>query len=532
MLLPKKLFVIALLIAIIPVCTFSQVLLPMNNSFTQNNDKDIYSGWRPMSFTSSKPLISTVYTASDTGIILCEAKGSSWLKRKLFYEDLLKADTADFSIRLNPLFDFSLTRNRKSENLLRNTRGILINGNIGKTLYFQTSYNETQASFTGYITDFISRYRVVPGQTRVKDFKSKAYDYGVARALVSWSPKSFLNLTFGHDNIFIGDGYRSLLLSDFTSPYPFLRITSTFRKLQYVTIFTSFQNLKEGNIIPDASTDWNAGYIKKTGTFHYLTWTPINTLQFSLFEGTIWKANASGYVFSLDKFNPLPLFHSTEFGLNNKNNVVLGLNFNYRVLYQLRIYGQLVVDNFSIKHLSDKGYRENKSGFQLGFKTYDPFHIEHLTVQGEYNSVKPYTYSHSTPIQSYTHFNQALAHPLGANFSEAVFISSYTYKRLLARIKINYASYGTDTSSTNFGNNIFSGYAPTSGETGNTTGQGVKAKLYYSEFQLCWLLNPKTNMNLFAGIALRNQEIAGNRTLDNLIFFGLRTSLTNEYFDF
>jgi hypothetical protein len=509
----------------------AQVLLPLNNSFSKNGDKEIYSGARPFTFTSSKPLFTKLYTANDTGIVLCESKGS-WLRRKLLSEDLLKADTADFSIRLNPLVDFSVTRDSHDKNHFRNTRGILLNGNIGKTLYFRTSYNETQASFADYITDFISKYRVVPGQTRVKDFKSKSYDYGVATALVSWSPKNFLNFTFGHDKVFFGDGYRSLLLSDFASPYPFMRITATFGKFQNVTMYTSFQNLKEGNVIPDASTDWDAGYVKKTGTFHYLTYTPINSLQISLFEGTIWKANATGYVFNIDKFNPIPLFHTAEFGLNNKNNVLCGINFNYRIMYSLRIYGQAIIDNFSLKHSPGNGYREDKTGFQFGFKTYDPFQLKNLTLQGELNSVRPYTYSHTYPIQSYSHYNQSLAHPLGANFMEALAISTYQYKRILARAKFIYAKYGSDSALTNYGKDIFSGFAPTSEITGNTTGQGIRTILTYSEFQLCWLLNPHTNMNVFAGIAFRNEQKSGIAVKDKLLFFGIRTSLSNEYFDF
>ena len=40
---------------------------------------------------------------------------------------------------------------------------------------------------------------------------------------VSYTPNKVLNIQFGHGKNFIGDGYRSLFLSDVSSPYPFLK---------------------------------------------------------------------------------------------------------------------------------------------------------------------------------------------------------------------------------------------------------------------------------------------------------------------
>ena len=50
-----------------------------------------------------------------------------------------------------------------------------------------------------------------------------------------------------------------------------------------------------------------------------------------------------------------------------------------------------------------------------------------LTV--EHNLARPYVYMHSTPgqtaIANYTHYNQSIAHPLGANFNELPGIGRY-----------------------------------------------------------------------------------------------------------
>ena len=61
---------------------------------------------------------------------------------------------------------------------------------------------------------------IIPGRGIAKDFKSDAYDYPVAEAYLSYTPSKYFNFQFGNGKNFIGDGYRSLFLSDVASPYP------------------------------------------------------------------------------------------------------------------------------------------------------------------------------------------------------------------------------------------------------------------------------------------------------------------------
>jgi hypothetical protein len=67
----------------------------------------------------------------------------------------------------------------------------------------------------------------------------------------------------------------------------------------------------------------------------------------------------------------------------------------------------------------------NKFGIQLGGKYIDAFGIKNLDLQLEMNRVRPFTYAHYDTINNYTHYNQPLAHPLGANFQELIGIARY-----------------------------------------------------------------------------------------------------------
>ena len=74
----------------------------------------------------------------------------------------------------------------------------------------------------------------------------------------------------------------------------------------------------------------------------------------------------------------------------------------------------------------------------------------------EHNRVRPFTYSHRDSVANYTHYNQPLAHPLGANFNETIGILRYQPApkwTLLA--KAMYWKQGLDTGGRSFGSNIF-----------------------------------------------------------------------------
>lgn len=52
----------------------------------------------------------------------------------------------------------------------------------------------------------------------------------MATGTISYALKKHFTFQTGHDRNFIGDGYRSLILSDNATPYPFLKIVTDFGK--------------------------------------------------------------------------------------------------------------------------------------------------------------------------------------------------------------------------------------------------------------------------------------------------------------
>jgi hypothetical protein len=102
-----------------------------------------------------------------------------------------------------------------------------------------------------------------------------------------------------------------------------------------------------------------------------------------------------------------------------------------------------------------------------------------LDYQTEWNYARPYTYSHYDDA-NYTHYNQSLAHPLGANFEEWSHIIRWQpIKKLQLTGRIIYANLGEDrTLLENWGQDILKDYDSRSRKVlyddqfGNYTGQG------------------------------------------------------------
>ena len=510
----------------------------LNNSFNYSVEKNLYT---PSSsfHTSVKPMLKyEIHTIINSDSIKntyyltpkFSGKFSKWVWRKLFNENLFVIKENGINITIDPVFNFETGKDISKNDDLKyvNTRGFLIEGSLGKDFSFSSTFYENQATFTDYINDAIHTYGIIPGQGGYKPFGKNGYDYAWANGYISYTPSRFFNIQFGHGKNFFGDGYRSLLLSDNTFNYPYLKITTNIWKFKYVNLYAEFQDLRTFHT-------YELGYRKKYGTFHYLSYAVNKRLQIGLFESVIWQAqDSSGYRgFDINYLNPVIFYRPVEFSLGSPDNALLGLNISYKLGQNYVLYGQLLLDEFKVHEvLSGNGWWGNKQAFQLGAKVFDVAEIKNLFLQTEYNYVRPYTYSHSSSLQNYGHYNQSLAHPVGANFWESVSIIKYSFKRLFAEYKFNYILYGADSANINYGKNIFLSYVNHPKDYDNFVGQGIKTHVIYNDFRISYLINPQTNFNISMGVSYRYQssDIAENKT--TYFYIGLRTSLHNFYYDF
>lgn len=459
-----------------------------------------------------------------------------WLNRKIFYESLITVDTMGLKLKIDPMVSFEVGResNNGSKNTVVNTRGVRVDGTIGSQFAFHTAFFESQAAFPSWVDSITRSLNVVPGQAMFKGFEFdrlnlKGFDYAFAEGHISYSPSKYFNFRFGHGKNFIGDGYRSLLLSDVAFSYPYLAINTRVWNIEYVNIFSQLQDIRA----PKGGY-WHA-WQKKYTTTHYLSWHIRPWLNVGLFESIVWQASDSTGQRGIDinYLNPVIFYRPVEFSLGSPDNALLGGSVRVRLWKTNFVYAQLMLDEFKLEHvLKGDGWWANKHGFQFGVKSYDPFHIPNLYLQAEYNHVRPYTYAHNLPVQNYAHYNQPLAHPQGANFREIVILADQRIKRWQLGYKLVYTTYGADSAGLSFGHDLYRSYYDFVNEFGNKIGQGVKTTLIQHDLSAGWIVNPATNLTLSAGLTLR--QVSAELVDDNAVhfWFGLRSAVFNRYYDF
>ena len=123
-------------------------------------------------------------------------------------------------------------------------------------------------------------------------------------------------------------------------------------------------------------------------------------------------------------------------------------------------------------------------------------------MQIESNRVRPYTYSHYDSATNYTHYNQFLAHPLGANFQEFIGIAKYQpAPKWYINVRGIYYYQGLDSAGLNFGGNPFELYQTRNGDYGHYVGSGRKVKCLNATLQVSYEL--KENLFIDGGYLFR-----------------------------
>ena len=465
----------------------------------------------------------------------------SWFGRKLWNEHLLKVQEEDYWFTADLLLDFEYGKDNSDVSFTyNNSRVLQLNGGLGSQFSFSATIFESQARFAGYINEFIENPSLlvgpacseglVPGRGKAKRFKDDAFDYPVAEGYLSYTPSKFMQFQFGHGRNFIGDGYRSFLLSDVAAPSLYLKGTAEFWKIRYTNIWIWGKDLRPAAVV-------NNEHSKKYIAMHYLSFNVNERLTLGLFETAI-SAGQNGI--DADFFNPVIFYRSVEFNRGeDSGNALVGLTAKYKVSDRFALYSQLVIDEFSVGNLTNLGDWRNKFSLQLGAKYFDAFEVKDLFLQGEFNYARPYTFAHRDPLLNFANNNQPLGHLWGANFWELVGIARYKKDRWSGMAKLVIGKKGFDfvDEAVSYGGNIFQSYNDRLGDTGNSLAQGNEATLFHIDLQGNYLLNPVNNLSLFAGVSYRNFDINANTngfSAGNNFWIraGIRADLFNWYFDF
>ena len=453
---------------------------------------------------------------------------------KIFYKtpaNLFELNTKAFQFKINPIFNFKYAKVKDGEDIFQNTRGLEARGAIDDRVYFYTNIVENQASFPDYVNNRINRDLAVPGAGFYKSYQSSVidnlngYDYLLAQGYIGFNLTRHIGMQFGHGQNFIGNGYRSLLLSDFGTNYFYLKLNTRVWRFHYQNIFAelavnSGRQDRGDELIP-----------KKYMAAHFLDFKISSNVTIGLFEAVVFSRNNQ---FELQYLNPIILYRTIEHSLGSPDNVMLGLNAKWNFLKRFQLYGQLMLDELKFSEITaNSGWWANKYGFQAGLKYINTFGIDHLDTQFEFNSMRPYTYTHRDSSASYSHFNQVMAHPLGANFREYLLKVRYQpLNKLIIDSRLMWMNYGEDDDTSNWGGNILLPYDTREMDYGNEIGQGIGTNTFLVGVDISYELFHNIYIDLHYFYRRQDSQDPKRNITTNYIGGGFRMNIANRRNEF
>lgn len=461
-----------------------------------------------------------------------ETSKTPWLKT--FYKtktNLFEVKDKDFYLSVNPIIQFQGGKeNNDNQTLFINTRGLELRGLIANKIGFYTLFTENQERPPLFVQDIINTGQAVPGRGYYKNYNGTGYDYFNSAGYFTFNVTKYIGVQFGYGNNFIGDGYRSLLLSDYSSNYLYLKLNLHIWKLNYDNIFaelTSQYNRNYGDYLRP----------KKYIALHHLSLNATKWLTVGAFESITFSRNDH---FEFQYLNPIIFYRAVEQSLGSPDKAMVAVDAKANVAHHFQFYTTFMLNEFKLHDFfSHDGWWGNKWGLQLGGKYVDAFTVKNLDLQGEINIVRPYTYTHYDSTANYTNYNQPLADPLGANFKEYIAIARYQpVKKLHLTGKVIYYQKGLDYYGSNWGGDIFLNYDTREKEYGNFIGQGLLEKVVNASLLASYELRD----NFFIDLSLMVRKAGGpyfstfpdakSRAESNFFSAGIRWNIGRREYDY
>jgi hypothetical protein len=241
----------------------------------------------------------------------------------------------------------------------------------------------------------------------------------------------------------------SLILSDNVEQYPYISIGKYWS-------WGSF-TFMHGKLLSESS-----GRSEEGQPQHPDKWIAINRFEFSPLTGMaigltgaiIYGNRTADWAYLF----PINYFRAVEHTLGDRDNALLALDLETRVINRVKIYGSLFLDELRKDKLGSDWYG-NKHGFQAGLHLTDPLGIANLAARVEYTAIMPWVYTHKYDANRYISNELPLGYWSGPN-SEVYY--AHLEKRLSHRLNLGakfwHWKHGQNYENENIGGDILLGH--------------------------------------------------------------------------
>jgi len=419
---------------------------------------------------------------------------------------------------------------RQNSDFIKGNKTFQISG-LGDLNYIQNNNSSFKTGLgieaKGLINDkFFFRIAAVEGVSQTDQFyypKTYIGDsigslslYTDIHSRISFTPNHIFNFQVGIDNNFIGEGTRSMFLSDYGTSYPFGQIRMRFWRLEYTILY---QFLRE---------EFNNKWEGKFASSHHLSVNAAKWLNFGVFETVIFqpKDTLINRGFDAEYLNPFIMYRPQEYSLGSSDNVLLGVELN-AFWKGHTLYTQFIFDEFSIAEIRAKtGWWANKYAGQVGVKGHFKTGNSPFFYRLEYNFARPYTYSHLSKKLNHGTQGTALAHPYGANFMEILGELKWSKSKVFAHLFTSYYLRGGSKDGFNYGEDIFLPYINRPDDFGHFIGDGNAFNGTKTVVTLGYKVMKRANLNAFIENHFDYNSIRNK--VDYTLVIGLRSQLWND----
>jgi hypothetical protein len=429
---------------------------------------------------------------------------------KFFYSKETINDSICRSFTISPILDLGLAS------------GVYGSYRTGIGATFTVDLNEKWYAKISVIEGIGETYSTIfsPKAFYFKKTSNTNYNYTDIRGRISYTPNHIFNFQAGIDHNFIGEGNRSMLLSDYSKPYPFVQIRSTFGRFEYMMLY---EFLKEKSATSDV-------FKSKYSSSHLISYNITKKLNIGIFESVIFspKDTTLNRGYDAEYLNPAVFFRPQEYSLGSPDNILLG--FQASAKYEKHtLYTQVLLDEFLLSELKAKSrWWANKYGGQIGVKGRFTNMNQNYFYRLEMNFARPYTYSHASLSQNYGNQGYSLAHPLGANFYEFLAELKWQSKKWNVKSFLSYYLKGIEKyDGYSYGSDIYLSYNLHKKDYNNKIGNGTKVNGVHLIVTTSYLIENKNNLQIFLENHLTGSTISKEPSYQFVI--GIRSCLWNDY---
>lgn len=447
----------------------------------------------------------------------------NWQFLDQVYDSVYKTDYYKTSIfQVKPIINNSIFIDFSENSFYQTANGFKILSPINSNLSLVVDYTYNHISLPHFAEAKVDSLLIIPHYSKAKQKNGNYYFHQVVAEL-NYRPTSFLNLSFGNKHSFLGNGIRSLFLSDNSGNYYSLKALVDVWNIKYLFQASFLRDINK--------TEQPYELKKKFGTFHFISWDITPKFNLNLFESVIWTPDDStinrGY--DINYLNPVVFLRPVEFSVGSPDNILLGLGSNIEILRNTLFYSQFILDEFNLSFIREtEKWWANKFGYQFGIKYWQKINHNSLILNLEHNWMRPFTYSHAYSSKSYGNMAQPLAHPLGANFREWVSRINFSKNRLFIENFFAFQQYATDSISTNYGNNIYKSNLSRSLDYGSEILQGIQNNTWLNQLTFSYLVFPQWFSFVDLNLTFKSQKFE-NSTKNNFYFsFGIRTGINRR----